>query len=108
MARAWVHDENLAAIDAVDDDTGDGGEEESWNLAGEADGSEKERRTRQPVDEPGGCDARHPCADDGDALAAEEEAEVTMPKRAPCVGEVAGRQRFPWRVVGIRRHATLV
>jgi hypothetical protein len=79
-------DEQLAAVDAVDEDTGEGCEEEGWNLSGEADQSEEKRGAGEAVDEPTGGDARHPGADKRDALAGEEEAEVTVAKGAPGVG----------------------
>ena len=78
--------EKLAAIQAVDPDAGEGGKEESGNLAGETNGAEEHGRSGEPVDKPGGGDAGHPRADEGDALAAEEEAEVAMTERAPGVG----------------------
>ena len=55
------------------------------NLPGEADRAQQQRRSGEPVDQPDGRDARHPRADERDALPAEEEPEVAMAQRAPCV-----------------------
>ena len=71
-------DQNFAAVDAINEDAGERSEEKGWNLAGEADGAQQERGFGEPVDKPGRGDARHPGADEGDALAAEEEPEVAM------------------------------
>ncbi len=40
------------------------------------------------IDEPGGGEAGHPIADDGDGLAEEEELEIAVTEGAPGVGEV--------------------
>ena len=45
----------------------------------------------ESVDEPGSGHARHPTADEGDALAAEVKPEVTMAERAPSMGEAPAR-----------------
>ena len=82
-------DEELAAVHAVDDDAGEGREEEGGDLAGEADGAEEKRGAGETVDEPAGGDAGHPGADEGDALAGEEEAEVAMAQGSPGMGEAA-------------------
>ena len=88
-------DQDLAAVDAIDEDAGDGREQEGGDLSGEADDAEQQRGAGEAIDEPDGGDARHPGADERDALAAEEEAEVAMAQRAPGVGEVA---RSAWSV----------
>ena len=81
-------DEHLAAVEAVDPDAGEGCEEEGGNLAGKADGAEQHGRSGEAVDEPGGGDAGHPRADEGDALAAER-------RGGSCDGE--GRARCGMR-----------
>jgi hypothetical protein len=86
-------DKELAAIEAVDKYSGEGREEEGGDLSGEADGAEEQGRAGEPVDEPTGGDAGHPGADERDALAGEEEAEVAMTKGSPGVG-VAARSGF--------------
>ena len=82
-------DEEVAAVEAVDEDAGEGREQEGGNLAGEADDAEQQRGAGKAVDEPTGGDAGHPGADERDALAAEEEAEVAMAERAPGVSVAA-------------------
>ena len=54
---------------------------------------------REAIDEPSGGEARHPGADDGDALAEVEEAEVAVTQRAADVGEGAEPRRglLRWR-----------
>ena len=79
-------DQQLAAVEAVDPDAGEGREEEGGNLAGEADDAEQQRRAGEPVDQPAGGDAGHPRADERDALAAEEEPEVAVAQGAPGMG----------------------
>ena len=61
------------------------GPAEGGNLAGEADGAQQQRRSGEAIDQPAGGDAGHPGADEGDALAAEEEPEVAMAKGPPGV-----------------------
>ena len=70
----------------VDPDAGEGGKDKGGDLAGETDCAQQQSRSREAVDEPGGGDAGHPRADEGDALAAEEETEVAMAESAPGVG----------------------
>ena len=48
----------------------------------ETDQTEQKRRTREAVDQPTGGDARHPGADQGDALAAEEQPVIPVGERA--------------------------
>jgi len=79
----------MATVEAVDPDAGEGREEKGGDLAAETYGTEEERRSGEAVDQPSGGDAGHPGADEGDALAADEELEGTMAKGSPGVG-VAG------------------
>ena len=65
-------DEECAAGKAFDPDAGEGAEEEGDDLSGEADDAEEQRGVGEVVDEPGGGEAGHPVADEGDALAEEE------------------------------------
>ncbi len=84
---------DFATVNAVDEDASEGREEEGGNLAGEANGAQKERGFRESIDEPRGGDAGHPGADERDALATEEEAEVAMTQGTPRVREVTGPGR---------------
>ena len=56
-------DEHLAAVKAVDPDTGNGSEDKGGNLTGEGHGAEQEGGAGEPVDEPTGGHPRHPSAD---------------------------------------------
>lgn len=80
-------EQNVAAIEAVDPDSGEGGEEERGDLSGEADDAEEECGTGEAIDEPTGGQARHPCAHQGNALAAEVEAKISVAQGAPRVGD---------------------
>ena len=82
--------EHRALVPAVDPDAGEGREQEGRNLAREADDAEQPRGAGEAIDEPTGGDARHPGADERDALAAEEEAEVGRAERPPRVRDAAG------------------
>ena len=95
--------QHLAPVDAVDDDARKRRQQKRGNLAGEADRAQQQRRLGQPVDEPRRGHARHPRADQRDALPAEEEPEVAMAQRAPGVrqaGAVLARRRPPMRMLG--------
>ena len=85
MASVCVHHEHFAAVDAVDDHARQWRQQERGNLPGEPDRAQQQRRFGQPVDEPRRGDAGHPRADERNALAAKEEAEIAMPQRAPGV-----------------------
>ena len=94
--RRLEHGEDLGdhqqpvAVPAVDEDAGEGGEQERGDLPGEADQAEQERRAGQPVDQPAGRDPRHPGADQRDGLAGEEEPVVAMVQGAQHEAEPAG------------------
>ena len=95
--------QHFAAVDAVDDDAGDGREQKCRYLACEANGAKQQGRLREPVDQPGRRDARHPCADQRDALAAEEESEIPMSQRPPGVRIIADERvedRSSWGCFG--------
>ncbi len=104
-------DEHLASVHAVNDDAGVRREKERGNLPGEADGAEHQRRLRELIDEPRGCDARHPGADERNGLAGEEETEISMLECAPRVGDSCGGRRFIFFLrccVRWGRHALLI
>ena len=82
-------DDEFAAVEAFDPHTGKRCEDEGEDLAGEADDAEHERGVGELIDEPAGGEARHPGADEGDALAADEELEIAMAQSAPRMGERA-------------------
>ncbi len=83
--------EDAVAIPAVDEHTCERGEDESRDLPREAEDPKEQRGSCQPIDEPRGSDAREPRTDEGDALAAKEEAVVAVTKRA-ADGSQAGRR----------------
>ena len=78
-------DQHLALVEPVYPHAGEGRQQKGGNLPGKADRAQQQGRAGEPVDQPAGGDARHPRADERDALAAEEEAEVAMAQRAPGV-----------------------
>ena len=82
-------DEDLALVQAIDPDAGEGREQEGGNLAHEADDAEQPCGAGEAVDEPAGGDAGHPGADERDALAAEEEAEVGCAECPPGMRDAA-------------------
>jgi hypothetical protein len=86
--------QNLAAIQAVHPYAGEGCKQKGGNLPRKADRAQQQRRSRQPVDQPTGGDARHPRADQRNALTAKEEPEVAMPQRAPRMRSAAVDARF--------------
>ena len=90
-------DEELAAIRALDKDTGERGEEEGHDLAGEADDAKHERGVGETPDEPAGGEAGHPGAHEGDALAGEEELEVAVTQGPPDVRD--GGLGHCWRAL---------
>ena len=75
--------QDLPPVEAVDPYSGKGSNQKRGNLAAEAHRPQQQRRMRKPVDQPRRGDARHPRADQRNALAAEKEAEVAMPQRSP-------------------------
>src|SRR5208282_1600782 len=95
--------QDFAPVDAVDNDPGHGCEKECRYLPGEAYGAQQKRGFGEAVDEPGGRDARHPRADEGDALAAEEETKIAMAQSPPCVREVACSARA-FLILSLWRH----
>ncbi len=82
-------DEEVAAIETVDEDAGEGGEEEGGDLSGKAYDTEEKCGAGEAIDEPTGGDAGHPGADERDGLADEEEAEVAMAEGSPGVSVAA-------------------
>ena len=89
-------DEKFAAIEALDPYSGEGAEQDGDDLSGETDDAEQQSGMGEAVNEPTGGEARHPCADQRDALAEEVELEVAMAKGAPCVrkpGDSGGRRK---------------
>src|SRR5581483_6830798 len=74
--QALGHEEERPPAGPVDEDAGDRGEGEDRQIAREGDEAERERRVREPVDEPALADALHPEADEREALADDEEPEV--------------------------------
>jgi hypothetical protein len=91
------HDQNLAAIEAVHPDSGDGREKKCGDLAGEADDTEQEGRTGETIDEPTCGEARHPCAHQRGGLSGEVEAEISVAQSPPGVGDAGV---FGWRRIG--------
>ena len=79
--------QHLPAVEAIYPYPGKGGEQEGWDLSHEADQAKHEGRPGQTIDQPAGGDPGHPGADQGDALTAEKETEVTVSKSTPCVGD---------------------
>ena len=69
------------AVPPVGQDARQRGHEERRNLPHEADDAKQHRRAREVVDEPRQGQALHPRADQRDALAEEEEAEVPVAQR---------------------------
>ena len=67
---------------AIDHDAGERCEQQRRNLAREADDTEEELRTGEPVDQPADRDTGNPRADQGDALSVEEESIVTVRERS--------------------------
>jgi hypothetical protein len=67
------------AIPTIGGQPADGGEQEYGNLPREAHDAEKERRSRQAINEPSLRNVLHPGADERNHLPAEEKLEVAMP-----------------------------
>ena len=65
-------------VPAVGEHARHGGQEETGDLAAKAHQPQQERRVGQPVDEPDHGHLLHPGADQGDALAEEEQPEVAI------------------------------
>ena len=86
----WVTDEDAVLVPAVDPDAGEGGEDEGRELAGESSDAEQPGGVGEAEDEPRGGEARHPGADDGDALAEKEEPEISMGERTERHRESSG------------------
>ena len=63
-----------------------------------------QRGAGEPIDQPAGGEPGHPGADQGDALAGEEEAEVGCAERPPGMGDATGMVAG-WRRVRRRRAA---
>ncbi len=75
-------DQGAMTVQTIDPDARERPDEQERNLQREAGNTEQERRMREPVDQPGGGDARHPGTDQRDALSAEEEAVVAVAQSA--------------------------
>lgn len=75
------------AIETIDPDAGEGGDDEDGDLADEADDTEDHGGAlghcfaAEAVDEPGRGDDREPGADEREDLAGEEETVIAMTKR---------------------------
>ena len=76
-------DEHGALVPAIDPDSGEGRQQKSRNLPREADDAEQPCGPGEAIDEPTGGDARHPGADERDALPTEEQPEVGRAQRPP-------------------------
>ena len=72
-------EQHLPAIQAVDPYAGERGQQEGGDLSHEADQAQQQGGASQPVDQPTGGDPRHPGADEGNTLSAEEQPEVAVP-----------------------------
>jgi hypothetical protein len=62
------------------------GQEENWDLAGESEKAEQNRRLGQPLDEPELRSRLHPRANERDKLAREEELKVAVLEGAEAIG----------------------
>ena len=80
-------DHHAVAAVAVGHDAARRRQQEDRDLAGEADRAQQHRGAGEPVDQPGLRHVLHPRADQRDELAAEEELEVAVLKRAQRVRE---------------------
>ena len=83
-------DQQVVAIPAIDEHAGERGEKERGKLPGKAHHAEHQRRAGQAIDQPPGGDPRHPGADQREALAVEEQAEIPMRQRPPHRGKLRG------------------
>ena len=98
--RERLRDEqNIAAIQAVHPDSGEGREKKCGDLSREADDAQQERRAGEAIDEPAGREARHPRAHQRNALSTEVQAKISVAQRAPGVGNAG---QFAWRTIGGR------
>ena len=95
-------EEHAVPVRAVREDTGHGGQEKGGELPAEGHHAQQEGGIGDPVDEPAEGDPLHPGSDEGDALAVDEEAEVTVAQR-PQHGLCAPR---PLGYGSIGRHQT--
>jgi len=66
------------AIPAVDQNPGEGCENQRRNLTEESNDAEQKDGTSESVYQPAGCDPRYPGADERDRLSTEEEAVVPV------------------------------
>ena len=74
-------DEDAMAIMPVSYSATDSRKQKNRKLSREGDESEQDRRTRQPIDEPGLCYRLHPGARERNELPAKEELEIPVPQR---------------------------
>ena len=75
---ACVHEQDPAPVVPIHEHAGKRRDDERRDLSGESGDAEQQLRSGQPVDQPARRHARDPRADEGNALTAEEEAEVAM------------------------------
>src|ERR1700691_1603176 len=75
-------DDDAMAIPAVCRHAANGSEQEHGYLPRETYDAQKERRSRQAINQPGLRNVLHPGADKRDQLSAEEKLEVAMPQRS--------------------------
>ena len=83
----------LAPIETLDPHPGKRTDQEGNDLTCEAHDTQQQCGVGEAVDEPGGCEASHPGADDRDTLTYEEELEVAMTQRTPRVRDGAQERR---------------
>ena len=76
------HDEDAVPIPPVHEHARERREEKRRNLPAEPDDAEEQFRAGQAIDQPARGDARDPGPDEREALAAEEEAVIAVPKRS--------------------------
>src|ERR1017187_965073 len=75
--------QDATTIEAVNPYACERSDEKSGNLSREGDDAEKQRRPGEFVNEPTGGDARHPGADERNALSGEKQAVIAMTQCAP-------------------------
>ena len=80
-------DEDGMTVPAVDEYACEGRKQERGNLTRKTHRAEKNSGSCEPVDEPRGGYASHPGADEGNALSAEKETEVSVAQRSISVCE---------------------
>ena len=87
--------ERPVPVPAIDEYPSERTEEERRDLPHEADCAEQHGRACQPVHQPTRGDASHPCADQRNALPAEEQAEIARPQRTHSIGQLLHPYTMP-------------